>query len=77
MEETINKLKKYGYKKYGENVRQWLRSNNIDSYKNEYERTFMFVLEGSPPRAYIIVMVGLSKAILLNPSGRKIKELCW
>lgn len=60
-EELVQKAKDTVVKNYGSSGigREWLSASPIDSYKNEDYRTTIHVLEGSPPKGYVIELRGL------------------
>jgi hypothetical protein len=52
--------------------RRWIRAGYADSYGEEQNRVIFWVLEGSPPRGFIIQKPGI--CVRLDASCRVIKR---
>lgn len=72
--EALEKAKLRIIKKYerrNTTKRAWLEAH-IDSYHSEYNRLQMIVLEGSPPKGFIIVNYGANTLTAFDCHGNKL-----
>lgn len=60
LQEAIEKAKLLG----SQGKREWISGNKLCSYGSNTNSVEFFILEGSPPRAYIIAIEGLHVTLL-------------
>lgn len=53
--------------------RKWIAGGHVDSYAQEEERAEFWVLEGSPPRGFIIYLPGQRVAFRYNGYGELLR----
>lgn len=76
MKETIEKAKMAVVKKYEHmetTKRKWLEASAPDSYSNPEYRMTLLVLEGSPPKGFVVVNHPRRKAIAFDAFCNRIR----
>ncbi|MBI4220655.1 MAG: hypothetical protein HY682_10955 [Chloroflexi bacterium] len=76
MNKVLQQAKDFLLRKIAED-RQWTVAGHVDSYGDPDNRVEFHVLEGSPPRAFIIAWRRSSgqvrRAVALDSSGKRLK----
>ncbi|OFV66809.1 MAG: hypothetical protein SBU_000102 [Candidatus Syntrophoarchaeum butanivorans] len=76
MKKLIEKAKRVVVRRYegkDETSRAWLRASPPDSYEEDNYRVELWVLEGSPPKGYVLASHGIGQVKAFDWSLRCIK----